>query len=80
MDEAAPPSASGKLPDEFAAQRAAFQHWWRYPLAAGIIVMTASGLLIYQGYQNAAFGFWFYTSWTLPPIGIGGDHPGLLQP
>lgn len=70
MAEAAAPSSSAELPDEFAAQRAAFRHLWRYPLAAGVIVITASGLLIYQGYQKAAFGYWFYISWISLVLGL----------
>jgi hypothetical protein len=63
-------SDTGMPPEDFLAQRSAFRYWWRYPLAAGAIVIILAGLLMYQGYQTAGYGFWFYCSWAPLLLGL----------
>ena len=75
LDETDPALDPGQPPEEFIAQRSAFRYWWRYPLAAGAIVIILSGLLMFQGYQTAGYGFWFYCSWA--PLLLGFTIIGL---
>ncbi len=70
LEGAAPSPDSGKPPEEFIAQQSAFRHWWRYPLAAGGIIVILSGLMMFQAYQTLGYGFWFYVAWIPLLLGV----------
>ena len=47
-----------------------WRRWWWVPLAVGIVITVASGLLMFLAYQKSGFGFWFACLWFPLLLGV----------
>lgn len=70
VEPTAPREKATSAPFEFDEGIKRWRSWWWVPLAVGIVITVASGLLMFLAYQRSGFGFWFACLWFPLLLGV----------